>query len=364
MIQSTKKDTILFSVGPHQVITQYVLSIQKKLDKKIIAVLRTSTTTDGAVLDKGLIECEEYVNGILDLGQIIFLESIYRLWGKNKLEKLIGIPFLKMRIRALLSETRINPDKVENVILSARFDLGEILLLSVFQNLKKVYFVSDGNPNMYTNKLKYKLPFYLNLLGYKNPYKQIPKVFFHTDNLPEISYNIIPEVLDDNISNSVMALFFADKYFSNWLTNTFGDNNKVNKSLIFLQPLEVYIDFKINNEIYLRIIRLELKKISNTIIIKHHPRQGKESLKRFKINVKAEFGDKVRFFDDSFLARLPVEIYLKDININRVITMYSSAVLFAKNAEIMYYSSELLPKKYIETTEKLAGRYGQVVNYV
>lgn len=364
MIQNIKKDTILFSVGPHQVITQYVLSIQKNLDKKIIAVIRTSTTTDGTVLDKGLIECEEYVNRILDLGQIIFLESIYSLWGKNKLEKLIALPFLKKRIRGLLSETNIIADHVENIILSARFDLGEILLLSVFKNLKKVYFVSDGNPNMYTNKLKYKLPFYLNLLGYKNPYKLIPKVFFHTDNLPEISYNIIPEVLDDNISNFVMELFFADRIFNNWLTINFGNNDNTNKSVIFMQPLDVYIDFEISNEIYLRILNSELKKVNNTIILKYHPRQGKELLERFKKNIKAEFGDKVKFFDDSFLSRLPVEIYLKKLNINRVITMYSSAVLFANNTEIVYYSSELLPKKYIETTEKLANRFGQKVNYV
>ena len=364
MSKKEKKNTLLFSVGPHQVITQYVLAKQVKLSQKIIGVIRTTTAGDGLIMDKGLKDCEDYVNRILKLNDVIYLESIYKLWGGNKFEKLINLPVLKKRIRDLVAETNINVDYVENIILAARFDLGEVLLLSVFKNLKNIYLVSDGNPKIYANKIKFKIPFYLTIFGYNNPYKEIPKVFFHPNNLPNKPNQIVPKVIDDNINDSVKEQFLSDVSFNNWLSESLPVDKTVNKTLFFLQPLDIHIDYEVISKILIKILKSELKKTDNEIIIKYHPRERKNTLIRFQKSINAIFGDRIVFFDDSYFSRLPVEIYFKKLNINRVITMYSSASLFSDNVEVVYYSSNLIPKKFRDVTEYLANSLQQKVNYV
>ena len=364
MKQEIKKNTLLFSVGPHQVITQYILVKQKNLDDKVIGVLRTRSMTDGEIINKDLEKCEDYIHNILGLTQIAHLDSIYKLWGKNKYEKFLNLPFLKRKIREELSATKLELNNVENIILTARYDLGEILLLSAFKNLKNIYFVSDGNPYLYKiNKIK-NIPFYLTLFKFKNPYQNYPEVFFYKDNLPAQYYNIKPQELRISINNSVNTVFMKDRTLTLWLEDIFEKSSNEAFSIVFLQPLESFPSLSVNIDLYKRIVRSELKKGNNTIIFKHHPREKKDILVEFKENLKSEFEEKVNFFNDHYLSRLPFEIYYKMLNVNRVIAVFTTSVLFIKDSSIVFYSSNILPQKYIEMTEFLAKKLNQEVNYV
>ena len=354
---------MLVSVGPHQVITQYILAKQKNLDNKIIGVLRTRIMSDGDVINKDLEKCEEYIHGNLGINQIAHIDSVYKLWGKNKYYKFLNLPFLKRRIRKMLASTKLEIDKVENIIITAKYELGEVVFLSAFKNLKNIYFVSDGNPNLYTNPEKYKLPFYLSLFRFTNPFKSAPPIYFYKENLPDNFDNMNTKTIDDVIKEAVYNIFLTDPILRKWLDNLFGESDN-NRSILLLHPLETHPSYEINRTLFLKIIKSELEKTDNTILLKHHPREKKEILNKFKKLLFTEFGERVLFFDDSYLSRMPIEIYYNRLNINRVITLFSTAALLINNAETVFYTSNSLPDSNIRTAVRNAKRFNQKVNFV
>lgn len=76
---------------------------------------------DGENIDKGLDQCEKYIYRILKINQITHIRSIFKLWEDNKYAKLINLPFLKKKIWGFFSDTILNTDNVENVIITARY---------------------------------------------------------------------------------------------------------------------------------------------------------------------------------------------------------------------------------------------------
>jgi hypothetical protein len=363
MSQREEKNTLLISVGSFQLITQYLLSQQKKIDKNIIGVIRIEVTTDGKKIDKNLEKCEEFVCKTLNLNQIAYVKSVFKIWGKNKYKKLIMLPFLKRKIQQEYYKNGLDIDKVENVILAARYDIGESLLLSIFRNLKNVYFVSDGNPKIYKKK-KFKLPFYLRLFGFKNPYKGKTTVFFYKNNLPNKYAIITPEIINNDYFKDIKKIFLATKELDHWLKGIIGETENSGISLFYLHPIEIHLGVEISIDTYIKIIKSELKKSDNLILIKHHPRESEFMLRKLKGILKKEFGKKIRFLNNSYLSRFPVDIYFDRIGVNRVITLFSTAALFAENAKVIYYTSRNFPSKYVEISEFLAKEYDDELIFV
>jgi len=358
------KNTLLFSVGPHQLYMQYILAKQLNIEKDILGVLRTDAPADGEKTDVNLMKVELFIQKKLKIQDSTKFESIYKIWGNSKIEKLISIPRLKTKLIEKLPSW-INIDDIENVILTARYDLGEIILLSVFKNLNNVYFISDGNPYLYSKKCKYRIPFYLKLIGVKNPYLNNPAIYFSKNNLPDKFINIQPKQLDEDIYNLVVRNFEEDLMLKSWLKRQFGLVFLKKRSIIFLPPLERYPDLNSNIELYKKIIHSELSKVENNILLKHHPREKANILGVFKREILNEFGSGVFFYDDKhFLSRLPVELYWNLLNIDRVINTFSTSALFATGVKIVFYSSNRLLSKYVKTIEYLAGSFGEKVVYL
>ena len=361
-----EKNTLLLSVGPYQFLSQYILAKQKGLENNIAGVIRTDSPAEGKNPNQLIIDCEKWICEILNVNFVSKIKSIYKLWGKNKLSKLIGLFFIKKRIRTELNKNNtINFDNIENVFLTYRKDLGEILILSSLKNLKNVYFISDGSVSVLSSQKPFKLPFYLKIFGVKNCYKNNPDVYFFKEAIPKQYFNIKPKELNQNIRLETINLITTNNIYKKWKINLFKGIETRNNSMIFLQPLENYPDLKTNILLYTEIIKKELKKSDNLIIIKYHPREQKQILEIFKKSILNQYSGKVVFYDNHFLSSLPIELYFKDLKINRVITLFSAAVYVAKDyANIIIYSSNILPEKYQNMIKETAMFLNTKIDYI
>ncbi|MEA2042240.1 MAG: polysialyltransferase family glycosyltransferase [Bacteroidota bacterium] len=348
-----KKDTILLSIGPHQVISQFVLSQQLGIKKEQIEVIRTNSPTEGDLPIKNLVRCEAYIHQQLGIEQTATLNSVYKLWGNSKLAKLLNLPILKKKIQQYLKSRNVKISQIKHLILTARYDLGEILIADSFPHLDSVYFISDGNPEIYGNNQTYHIPAYLKLFGFKNLYEQKIEVYFLKANLPTQYKNIIPRELNQSLYSEAKEKLTQSNIFSDWIKEISSATEQ--QSIVFLQPLENYPDTETNIFLYKKLIRSELTQSNNKILIKPHPREKPKIIQRFKKEMKAEFNDAVSFFNSHFLSSMPIEVFAEKLNLNRIVCMFSSSVYFFKAFDIILYTDKRIPRRYREMT-KLAAK--------
>jgi hypothetical protein len=272
---------------------------------------------------------------------------MHEIWGKNKLQKLQNTLRLKQIIRKILNKS-INVEDIENIITVSKYDLWDLMILSSFNNLKNIHLISDGNSSIYTRLSHLNIPFYLRALGIKNYYKLFPEVYFSPQSLPDKSFLISPQSLDPDIYNNVISLFENDTEIIKWLNDSFNNNLQKSKSLLLLTPLKLkHLDYTTSFNYFCKIIDHELKNSNNYILLKHHPRENKDNLIRFKEEITEIYGDKVLFFDhEHYFSNLPIELFFRNLNIKKLIGAISSGAQQLSGIPMTFYNSDILPKRF------------------
>ncbi len=356
------KNTLIFVNGTHHLFMAYVVAKQLGLEKNIIGLLQVNAPNNYfPVLAENLIKAEKFIAQKLNLDNYFEIGSVYRLWGKNKIQKTFNLFSLKQKIHKKISQY-IDIKKVTNIIMIDKYAPADMIILSALNTVKNIICVSDGNPLINAIYKNFKLPLSIKIMGVQDYHKNKPDVYYRTTALKYIQDypKIEPREIDEKIYKETLKIFEEDEDIKNWLNNEFDLNKQ--KVVFLLHRLNKFRDYEENLYFIKKVIEKEKNK-NMSILIKPHPRDTEDLINNLKSDISAY--PAVQFFPTNhYFSNLPIEFLYRKLKITKVITGMSASFFFLDNIEFQIYNSERLHNYYYHTIDKYAKMLQKNIEYV
>lgn len=311
---------------------------------------------------QGMIEGEKWICRLLGyeyLGRIESVEySSNRIAGTGRLSRLLNIPFFGKRLKEWVDATfsEISAEDLSELVLPFRTTIAEALLASSFPQAK-LHFVSDGFLVAHRRRFRLTLPW--RLRGLSNPYSSRPIIWVPPGLEEALSEFSRCSVIEGDFFSDIYRVIWNDVEFQNWLGDSFPTLDRHSYTFFPLQNLDArgFADSSGEISLYGKIIKNELGKSNNRIIVKPHPRDGEAKLEALKSSLDEDTKKRVVFMGFNPFATFPLEIFLENMPIDRLVGQCSTVLLTAgkkSRTSVSLYCSPSLPRIIIEETKRMA----------
>lgn len=363
-----KRDTLLISIGPAQLLTQLTIIKEFSLTDRLIGAVRMQSIYEAQELNPKMLDAEKWMLAAQGIDFLGIINRPYQIWGQSKLEKFKNIFFFTKAFKKYfkLNIPTLNMDDVRTLIFTYRPEVGDAFILKAFDQINKVYLNADGNISFFVKELDFKVQFPLAFIGVKNFYASKPNVYFPNHLLPEEPKNVKPEILSAEAYDELINELTSTDDYQDWFHANFSSKDE-NVGILFLSPL--CFDWGISNilDLYENIIGQEFGNSLHKLIIKFHPRETSFGMKEYRDRFEKKYKNKLVFLSSEKFSFMPIEVSFSKVNVKRVITLLSTAVYQYKNddnVQIKLYTQKDFYQKLIKNAHDI-GRFLNVnVNYV